>query len=71
MYFSPPKDNPGRVRVLAFLPGADGEAGRPTREQVLADLGKPRSAFASALRAYHARLLEAAGHTTEGPDRCT
>lgn len=48
--------------VLAFLPGADGEDGRPTREQVLADLEKPRRAFASALGVYHALLLEAAGH---------
>jgi hypothetical protein len=46
--------------VLAFLPGADGQADRPTREQVLADLEKPRRAFASALVAYNARLLKAA-----------
>ena len=46
--------------VLAFLPGADGEAGRPTRGQVLADLERPRRRFASALAAYNARLLEAA-----------
>ena len=52
--------------VLAFLPSADGAAGRPAREQVLADLEKPRRAFASALRVYHARLLEAAGHA-HGP----
>jgi hypothetical protein len=48
--------------VLAFLAGADGAGERPTREQVLADLEKPRRAFAGALAAYGARLLEAAGH---------
>ena len=54
-------DNWGTYKcVLAFLPGADGQAGRPTREQVLADLEKPRRAFASALRAYSSRLLDAA-----------
>lgn len=46
--------------VLAFLSGADGQAGRPTREQVLADLERPRRAFAIALAAYNARLLKAA-----------
>lgn len=52
-------------RVLAYLAGADGENGRPTREQVLADLERPRRAFASALRAYYVRLLEAAAHWEE------
>jgi hypothetical protein len=48
--------------ILGYLPGADGKDGRPTREQVLADLEKPRRAFASALGAYNARLLDAAAH---------
>jgi hypothetical protein len=52
--------------VPAFLPGADGESGRPTRAQVMADLEQPRRAFASALSAYRGRLLEAAGHAN-GP----
>jgi hypothetical protein len=60
-------DNWGTYKcVLAFLADADGEAGRPTREQVLADLEKPRHAFASALAAYRARLLDAAAHA-HGP----
>jgi hypothetical protein len=48
--------------VLGFLPRADGDSRQPTREQVMADLERPRRAFGSALSAYRGRLLEAAGH---------
>jgi hypothetical protein len=59
--------------VLAFLPGADGQSRRPTRAQVMADLERPRRAFASVLSACHGRLLEAAGHANgpQPPDQST
>ena len=61
-------DNWGTYKcLLAYLPGADGENGRPTREQVLAGLEKPRREFASALAAYNMRLLEAAAHAGGPP----
>ena len=56
-------DNWGTYKcLLAYLPGADGENGRPTQEQALASLDEPRRAFADALTDYGARLLQAAGH---------
>ncbi len=56
-------DNWGTYKcLLAYL---DGEAGRPTQEQVLAALDEPRRAFADALTDYGARLLQAAGHITD------